>query len=37
MEKVKKEGVSVNDATYDEITKLSEKLGICAADYLVEV
>lgn len=37
MEKVMKNGVAMNDATYDEIVKLAESLGICAADYLIEV
>lgn len=27
----------MNDATYEEIVKLSEKIGICAEDYLKEV
>ena len=37
MEKVKKNGVAMNDATYDEIVKLSKSLGIVAQDYLIEV
>ena len=37
MEKVKNSGVSMNDATYEEIVKLCEKVGICAEEYLKEV
>ncbi len=37
MEKVKTCGVLMNDATYDEIVKLGEKIGICATNYLTEV
>lgn len=37
MEKVKTNGVAMNDATYEEINKLCERIGICARDYLVEI
>lgn len=37
MEKVLREGVPVNDATYEEIKKLCEKIGISAMEYLQEV
>ena len=36
MEKVRENGVAVNDATYEEIVKLCDKVGICSADYLLE-
>ena len=36
IEKNRKGGLKLNDATYEEIIKLSEKVGINAADYLKE-